>query len=263
VTSRRREDEPCEFVTPLVFGIDGWQNYDNTDDDNINDFEDSSRSSSSSPTEETVKLISHTKYDWTICESLPSSNSSSCSEDDELNHSCERGFYDVSMLTGGCYNYHVNGFVHPDVHLESVLSEHHKQRLIANQIFCEQPCATSADCLGKKFRPNNTCCQGSYVRPDDFWIKEPTASVPSDGIAPPADGANSCGCDTTMNTVETESQNDSVKHVDSDCEMDNSTRQVLRPLSVYELEDINVEPGIVYRTKLEIEQRDRCVFIVV
>jgi hypothetical protein len=141
VTSKSCEGDMSAVVTPLVFGIDGWQDYDNTDDDSISDVEESSCSLSLNPTEEAVKLIYHRKFDWTICESedglvLPISDSSDCNQDNEFSHSCEKGFYDISMLTGGCYNYSMEDFVHPDVKLESMLNEHHRQRLIANQISC-------------------------------------------------------------------------------------------------------------------------------
>jgi predicted class III extradiol MEMO1 family dioxygenase len=121
----------------------------------------------------------------------------------------------------------------------------------------------SEDLHYKKFRPDITSSQGACVRPDDFWIKEST-NASLDDVTQHCDAVDSstCGIDTTSCIVKAGSmlsQNDSVMRTGSDPEIDNPDKAT-RQLSVYELEDIDVEPGIVHRTKLEIEQRERCVF---
>jgi len=203
----------------------------------------------------------------------------------------ERGFYDVTMLTS-CF-LDTCEFLHPDSKLEYVLHDYHKQRMIADQIvplqgdhtgqiseldvtrrepdisdsgpagthselditdsgpdIIESSCVVSVacattdhcamllDCDIKKTKLCASLCP--VVRPDDFWIKEQSFSQVED---------------IGSNITQFKNQEIS-KHDEIEFEMDKR----MRPLSVYELEDISVEPGMVQRTKLEIERRERLVF---
>ena len=208
---------------PLVYHIDDWHLYDNNDSfDDDNDDADQT----------TVTLISYVQHDWTDSDDFIASVSAAFLDSSEISESddgpcggtSEQGFYDVSMLSGGAISEaqlaawlndadKERAFVHPELKLEYIMANHHRQRRVAEQLQAsdcplEAATAPAAAAADNEDDDNKHCKlsrepsfvasgpQPSKVKPDDFWIRDVADTLPSDSEEATC-VSQQCSCEST------------------------------------------------------------------
>jgi len=186
----------CSRQLPLIYHIDDWHLYDNND--SFDDDNDDANQTS-------VTLISYVQHDWTDADDLAahvSADHVDCLVTDDVEDcpstTCEQGFYDVSMLSGGaallsdCLSDADKEkiLLHPDLKMEYIMATHHRQRRVAEQLLaseCSLQTAAAGDDdddksskLSREPSFVSSCPQPSKVKPDDFWIRDVADTLSND-----------------------------------------------------------------------------------
>jgi len=298
----------CSKQLPLVYRIADWHLYDNEDSfDDDNDY----------ANQTSVTLLSYVQHGWTEDDEfarfastahLDWSVDNEADDDSDAVTACEQGFYDVTMLTGGvfgeaelsnCLSSDDKGdtmFLHPDLKLEYIMATHHRQRRVAEQLRAsDSPVQTAVaavagddeeledKCCKLSREPSSVsnCLQPSKVRPDDFWIREESDTLPSESeeikcVSQPCscESVSVCSCGSGSVAVDCKPQHSSTdnsvlsspvslcspgrKVIDIAQQLDQEEHssdrlsepeaKTFHPLSIYETEGISFEPGLVRRT---------------
>jgi len=296
---------------PLVYHITDWYLYDNDgsfDDDNDDG------------NQESVTLLSFVQHNWTENDEFVSAANLDWSTDNAIDGNLgtvtasEQGFYDVTMLAGGVFSEaqlsnclsdadKERMLLHPDLKLEYIMAAHHRQRRVAEQLCAyDSPLETDAAAAAiavddddddddeeedKHCRHSREpsfvsgCPQQSKVRPDDFWIREESDTLPSDSEETKCvsrlcccESVSECSCGSGSIAVDSKAQLSSTDNsvLSSPVSLSSQGRKVIdiaqqlaheehssdklcdpevktsQPLSIYETEGISFEPGLVRRT---------------